>query len=141
MPALRIWQEIHCTLSGGGCGGYILVKLNTALNDHRVEMICPKCQHKHVRVIQNGVVQEQGRFASKTSEEICPTLAAWSEKPRTLTMKKKKPISKKDGTPAYFNERDGVVIQDVELSGEEIAAQQILRESWSDRFLGKLCGR
>ena len=40
----KVWQEIHCTLSGGGCGGYILVKLNIALR---------KPIMLHLRVIQD----------------------------------------------------------------------------------------
>lgn len=49
----RVVQEFYCTTSGGGCGGYILVKLNTAINGV-VEIICPNCKHAHQRYIKNG---------------------------------------------------------------------------------------
>jgi hypothetical protein len=82
----KVWQEVFCTKSGGGCGGFVIIKLNTALN-HRAEIVCPKCGHKHIRVIVDGVVTEYGRNSGTAVEEICPTMAAWSKEPRTPEMK------------------------------------------------------
>jgi hypothetical protein len=132
MPAIRVWQEIHCTKSGGGCGGFILLKLNIGLDNHRVEVTCPKCGHKHIRLIHQGMVTEKGRFSSDTLEELCPPLSAWSQEPRSLEMKQQRKV-------AGFNERDGVAVK--ELEGDEMIAQQILRESWASRVLGKLVGK
>lgn len=127
-----VWQEIHCTKSGGGCGGFILVKLDVSLN-HRVTVICPKCQHQHQRCVKDGQIVEDGRFTGEAKEELCPTIAAWSEKPKTRCMQSI--IKKQD----VRNERDGVVIKsDRDFIAEPWeTAQTILRESWTDRFLGR----
>ena len=131
-----VWQEIHCTGSGGGCGGFVLVKLNVSLN-RRVTLICPKCQHQHRRCIKDGQVVEAGRFDGDAQEELCPTLAAWSQTPRTKCMQKV--VKTKD----FGKERDGAVIKDRTdfIAPPCDEAQTILRESWTDRFLGKLIGR
>ena len=113
----KVWQEWYCTKSGGGCGGYILVKLNTAINGV-VTMVCPKCGHKHFRTIKDGQIYEQGRFSSESKEEICPTMAAWSKKPHTKVMKK---------NAGSFKERDGVVITE---------ASCLLQQSWFEKFGG-----
>ena len=99
---MRVWQEFYCTKSGGGCGGYVLVKLNMSLNCN-VEMVCPKCGHKHRRSIVKGEIKEEGRFNGNPVEEIYPTMGAWSDKPHTKGMEKAISTRK---------ERDGVVIQD-----------------------------
>ena len=130
-----VWQEIHCTGSGGGCGGFVLVKLDVSLN-RRVSLVCPKCQHKHRRAIKDGQVVEEGRFAGDEQEDLCPTIASWSETPRTKCMQKV--IENKD----FRKERDGAVIKKPAdfIAPPFDAAQAILRESWTDRFLGKLVG-
>ena len=131
-----VWQEIHCTTSGQGCGGFILVKLDTTLN-RRVTLVCPKCKHEHRRAIKNGQVVEEGRHNGDAQEELCPTMAAWSATPRTKCMQKV--IEKHQ----YDKERDGVVIKNLNdfITPPEDMAQTILRESWTERFLGKLVGR
>ena len=120
---MRLWQEFYCTTSGGGCGGYILVKINMSLN-RRVEIICPKCKHSHRRNIINGLLQEDGRFSGEAKEEITPTLAAWS-KVSLINPEQKKPKFER-------------IAEKVELSGDEVQAQEIMRESWISRFAGKL---
>lgn len=75
-----IFQEFYCTISGGGCGGYFRVKLNDKLNGV-VEVVCPKCGHKHQRTIVDGEIRETGRYGSSPVQEIRTTLSAWSEKP------------------------------------------------------------
>jgi hypothetical protein len=127
----RVWQEIHCPKSGGGCGGYILLKLNVALNC-RVKIICPNCKHEHFRVIANGLMQELGRFEGQVVEDICPPLAAWSKKPRTDTMKN-----------MLGNERDGVRInindpKIVAMTNEDAAAQCIVRQSMRERVADRM---
>ena len=130
-----VYQEIHCTTSGQGCGGYILVKINVDLN-RRITLVCPKCQHKHRRNVRNGQIIEEGRHAGGSEEELYPTLAAWSETPRTKCMQQV--IEKKQ----YDKERDGVVIKksDDFISPPADIAQAIVRESFVDRFLGKFIG-
>jgi hypothetical protein len=131
----KVWQEIHCTSSGGGCGGFILVKIDVSINQ-TVTLICPKCKHKHQRVIKNGQITESGRFNNNPQEELCPTIAAWSETPRTRCMQKI--IKDRD----YAKERDGVIIKHEKdfITHPNDIAETILRESWTDKFLGKLIG-
>jgi hypothetical protein len=121
---MRVWQEFYCTKSGGGCGKYIRVKLNMALN-HTVKIICPLCKHEHQRVIEEGVIKEQGRFDNKPIEEVCPPKSACSDKPYTKQMAEiKKGKSSK-------NERDAAVIK-----GEEDVARHFLKELWFGKFGG-----
>jgi len=133
----KIWQEIHCTKSGGGCGGFVLVKLNVSLN-MRAEVVCPKCKHKHIRNIIDGEVHENGRFDNKVTEEICPTIAAWSEKPRTLHLEQ---WAGKD----HRKERDGAVIKsedDLVATEREDSKQgrSFLAMSWIEKFAGRSTG-
>lgn len=118
----KVWQEFYCTKAGGGCGGYFMIKLNMAL-DHKVEIVCPKCQHKHRRSIENGKILESGRYDGTPLEEICPTISAYSEKPQTLAFQA-------GTTPA--KERDGAVV----TSANDLAANAALRERWAERFGG-----
>jgi len=121
----KVWQEWYCTKSGGGCGGYILVRLNMAINGI-VEMVCPKCGHKHQRCIEDGQIKEQGRHNGSPTQEITPVMAAWSETPRTKAFD---PNERND----HRGERDGAIIKS--------QADLILRESWIDRHAGKLVGK
>jgi hypothetical protein len=105
-----------------------MVKLNVELN-RLVEVVCPKCGHKHRRHITNGVVKEDGRFNGNVVEEICPTIAAWSETPRTKVMQK---------VAGFSGERDGAVVKkESDLVVTDIA-QMLLRESWEERFADKV---
>lgn len=125
----RIAQEIFCTKSGGGCGGFFVVRLNIEIN-HRVKMICPKCQHEHLRSIIDGVMHEEGRFdgSDKDIEELCPTIGAWSEEPRTVHMKKHADCS-------HVKERDGAVIKSKKDLRKKFTsqAQLFLLESWAEK--------
>jgi len=128
-PKPKIWQEIHCPVSGG-CGGFILVKLDVSINQI-VTVICPKCKHEHQRAIIDGQVMESGRYNGKPKEELYPTIAAWSKTPRTRCMQKV--------AGDFAHERNGAIIKD---SHDLVAvpydtAETIVRESWTDRFLGK----
>lgn len=96
----RIAQEFYCAKSGGGCGGFIGVTINVNLN-HVVEVVCPKCGHKHQRRIKDGVLTDLDRYINNPTEELCPTPAAWSKKPRQPESKKRIDTSK---------EREAVVI-------------------------------
>jgi len=122
----RITQEFYCAKSGGGCGGYILAKLNDAINGI-VEVVCPKCGHKHQRNIKDGIIIEEGRYLGVHSEnpkqEIMPTMGSYSKKPFTQEMKDRA------GGP---NERDAVVISDGK--GNFLGG----RGMWAQRFGGNL---
>ena len=76
---MKAHQEFYCATSGGGCGGFITFPLNIAINGV-AEVICPKCKHVHQRMIKDGVLTDDGRHRSKVTQEIAPTLAAWSKK-------------------------------------------------------------
>ena len=98
----QIAQEFYCAKSGGGCGGFITFPLNMEINGV-VEVICPKCDHRHQRKIKDGVLTDDGRYETKVTQEVIPTLAAWSKKA-------KHPESeKRAGTD---REREAVVIED-----------------------------
>lgn len=131
----RIWQEIHCPKSGGGCGGFILVKLNAALN-YKAIVVCPKCKHEHTRCVQKGHVVESGRYtgSDKAKEFIRPTMAAWSAEPRTKTMV---------GVADRRNERDGVIItENTEFIKQPAVSTPVeieslmMRELWEERHGG-----
>lgn len=98
----RVYQEFYCASSGGGCGGFVTVRLNMALQGV-VEIICPKCEHKHQRNIKDGVLTGDGRHSSNVTQEIMPTIAAWSK-----TAKHPESIRRAEG----FQEREAVVIED-----------------------------
>jgi hypothetical protein len=117
---MRVFQEFYCASSGGGCGGYITVRLNMKLNGV-VEVICPKCGHPHQRCLKNGVLMEQGRHSSSPTQELCPTLAAWHKEP-TLKVEGFRP------------ERDAVVGVE-ESRGKGI--RPFLAELWHERFGGR----
>ena len=84
----RIYQEFYCASSGGGCGGYITVRINMAINGV-VEVVCPKCNHKHQRRIKNGALTDDGRHSDSPTQDICPTIAAWSKEPQYPESKRK----------------------------------------------------
>ena len=72
----------------------------------------------------------------KVTEEICPTIAAWSDKPRTLHLEQ---YAGKDHT----KERDGAVIksdEDLIVSERNPMAEAIIKQSWIERFAGRLVG-
>ncbi|MHA2279729.1 MAG: hypothetical protein ACXAC5_02380 [Promethearchaeota archaeon] len=123
----RVYQEFYCASSGGGCGGYITVRINMALNGV-VEIICPKCGHKHQRCLKQGVLMEQGRHSKSPTQELCPTEAAWSEEA-------KHPESKKRAGD-FNRERDAVVIDE---SSQESRGKlcPFLAELWYERFGGE----
>ena len=132
-PKHAVWQEIHCPVSGGGCGGFILIKLDMVLN-RRITLVCPKCGHKHERCIKDGLVVEEGRTTGTAQEELCPTIAAWSKTPRTVCMRQV--IEEKN----FRGERNGAVIKGKKdlIPTPYDTAELILRESWVDRNLGKV---
>ncbi len=98
----QVVQEFYCASSGGGCGGFITFPLNMAINGV-VEVVCPKCGHKHQRMIKDGVLTDDGRYRDKVTQEITPTRAAWHKKAKHPESKKRVNTSK---------EREAVVIED-----------------------------
>ncbi len=84
----RIAQEFYCASSGGGCGGFMIFPLNMAINGV-VEIVCPKCGHKHQRMIKDGVLTDDGRYHTKVTQEITPTPAAWHKKAQHPESKKR----------------------------------------------------
>jgi len=77
----QVTQEFYCADSGGGCGGFVTFPLNMAINGV-VEVVCPKCGHNHQRRIKDGVLTDDSRYSSKVTQEVTPTIAAWSKKAR-----------------------------------------------------------
>ena len=112
---MKIFQEFYCTKSGGGCGGYILIKLNIDINGV-VEIQCPKCGHAHQRYIDKGEIKDQNRHSKSPVQVIESTLAAWSDSARLIRAKNERdaaiPQSKKD----FLDERL------LELYGDKLAS-------------------
>jgi hypothetical protein len=113
----RVWQEFYC----GNCNGYILVRLNMAIN-HVVEVVCPNCGHKHLRNIVKGVILENGRHGSNHKEEICPPKSAYSKTPHT------KKVPSRDGT---------VIKKESDLDRANPASKAIIEERWFEIFGGR----
>lgn len=103
----KIWQEFYCRKDGGGCGGYVVVRLNMNINGI-VEVVCPQCRHRHRRCIVTGEIKENGRDYGSIKQEITPTIAAWSAKSR-------------------FNFPNNE-------SGDSVVKRDFLKESWLERF-------
>lgn len=120
---MRITQEFYCAKSGGGCGGYIRVRLNMALNGP-VEIACPKCNHKHRRILRDGVLYDSfggdDRYDKEPTQEICPTLAAWTKKARHPESKRRAETGSK--------ERHAVVIDDDPVARSFLADRE--HELW-----------
>ena len=118
----KIWQEFYC----GECQGYFRVKLNIALNIG-VEMVCPKCGHKHHRYIKNGVIYENGRDTNTPKEEICPPLSAYSKEPLTEKMAA--------ATAKWNARRDGVKIEgEGDLNRRNPIADDMIKERWFELY-------
>lgn len=129
----KVWQEFYCAKSGGGCGGYIMVKLNMAING-TVKVICPKCKHSHGRVIEEGHLKENfsssrytGGRNDNTDQEIIPTMAAYSETPRTTAYLT---TAKIEGDRA---ERTCPIVKDPTTD----IGNQFLRQSWVEKHGAK----
>ena len=119
---------MYCTISGGGCGKYFTVKLNTAIN-YTVIMVCPNCGHEHQRSIVDGVIKENGRFSSQVVEHVIAPKSSISDVPLTQKMK---------SAAGKYGERDGVAITaDTPLNTRSREADDIVRESWFSRFGGR----
>lgn len=128
----KVWQEFYCAKSGGGCGGYITVRINMAL-DGVYTVVCPNCGHEHQRGVKEGHIVEEGRYQKglqgKRIEKLCPTMAAFSKTPQTKYMKKHG-----DGNGDHSSERNAGVIK----SKRSLVADSMIRQSWFDRHGGKV---
>ena len=114
---MKVFQEFYC----GECRGYILVKLNMSLN-HVVEVVCPNCDHHHLRNIKDGQIFEQGRGTGAYKEEICPPKSAYSKESRVNTPPR----------------RDGVKIEKPEdVNQRHPAAASMLNERWFEIYGGR----
>ncbi|MHA1948256.1 MAG: hypothetical protein ACW99G_02670 [Candidatus Thorarchaeota archaeon] len=122
-------QEFYC----GECSGYFRVKLNLD-RDYVVWMVCPECGHKHKRAIDGGVIKENGRENSDPAEEIVVMKSAYSKEPWTKKMQKAK--EKHEDRTYCSARRDGVIVKDGEKPKQkrDPAADEIIRQSWLDRF-------
>lgn len=100
----RVSQEFYC----GECDGYFLARLNMALN-HEVLIQCPNCNHEHRRVVNEGTIYEQGRYATAYKEKLLPTMATYHKEPVTERMKKA------HNQKSWDERRDGATLNDDQL--------------------------
>lgn len=107
----KIVQEFYCTKSGGGCGGYFMIKMNMALNGvHKI--ICPNCNHNHQRRVKNGEIIEEGRNNGSPVDEIYATKSSFTWEPRTIQMKNR---------AGSIKERDSVVVTKPDQLAKDIS--------------------
>jgi len=116
---MRIAQEFYCATSGGGCGGFMVFPLNMAINGV-VEVVCPKCHHKHQRAIKDGVLTENGRWSSNAVQEVNPTPVAWSQTARHLESTRR---------AGGYQEREAVVIEE-DVVKDDPLARAFLNDRW-----------
>jgi hypothetical protein len=68
----RVEIEFWCA----ECQHYIYLKLNTQLQGNHV-VICPKCQHKHYRLVENGIITSDRYHEDRAiADEIIPMPSA-----------------------------------------------------------------
>ena len=70
----RLLQEFYCN----ECRGYFRVKINTALNNYKIIMVCPNCQHEHYRMIVDGHIEDKSDRSTFT-EKVRPPKSAYSK--------------------------------------------------------------
>ena len=114
-------QEWQCSPEGGGCGIYISIKLNMAI-EGVVELKCPMCNHLHQRTIDRGIVKERDRFNGRPTQVITVTKAACHKEPITERMKK----LKKEGRST----RDGIEIPEMKNPSKKTVAKRMLGSLW-----------
>ena len=116
---MRVWQEFYCN----DCDGYVRFKVNAALKDHRVVVVCPNCNRKHPRLVIDGRVYDKSSgMGARDEEEVCPPKSAYSKEPWTKAMLKGK------------YRRDGSVIKNDSDLRKEIPSRVLVRSLWSDFF-------
>ena len=84
--------EFYCRTEGGGCGGYIQVRLNVALEGKHV-VVCPKCGHEHPRFVKKGEIVDDGsRDSGHEVDRLVTTMAAWNKESTEQKLKKKSKV-------------------------------------------------
>lgn len=73
---LDIGRRVEIEFWCANCSHYIYLKLNTQLQGNHV-VICPICQHKHYRLVENGIITSD-RFTEGygIADEIMPMPSA-----------------------------------------------------------------
>jgi hypothetical protein len=119
----KIWQEFYCN----DCHGYIRLRLNVALSMD-ILVCCPgkdangnRCIRKHPRNIKNGRIV--GDSHVNNAEEIIPPPSAYSKTP---------------WTKIAVGSREAIEIEEKDIPPRDPALDAILRESWSERFMGRV---
>jgi RNase P subunit RPR2 len=113
----KVWQEFYCNDCPDG-GNYILVRLNLALKNYTVVVVCPMCGAKHHRTINEGRIVDDSKSGS-VIEEICPPKSACSKESRTAKM--------------FANARHGVVVEEDDAKA---ITRAMLRERWIELYGG-----
>jgi len=74
----------HCIDKPGDGGGYIYVKLNTALSGNH-HIVCPNCGHVHHRFVKDGQITGDRFYTGyDIADEIIPMKSAFQREKRQL---------------------------------------------------------
>lgn len=85
----RTMYEFYCS---GGCLGYTLVPLDPEI-DEDIIMVCPNCQHEHMRRMKGGQVTDLRHSTTRDDDRVHriePTKSAFSQKERLGALQKAK---------------------------------------------------
>ena len=144
-----VWQEMHCSPDGGGCGCYFSIAFEDTITAN-VGIRCGICKHPHSRRVVKGNLQEEGRYVGgvgKNAFEVEVLMSACYPTPRTQKMlehqmeieKARKGKGRRSG-----DIRDGVKgdeeVVAAELTPDEKARRQIMLDSWHNKFLNETFG-
>jgi len=91
---MRDLFEFHCTVAGGGCGGYVLVPLHTD-EERDIILVCPNCRHEHTRGMKDGEITNRRHGNTQDSalvHRLEPTIAAWSKTSRLEALAPRGPL-------------------------------------------------
>ena len=73
---LDIGRRVEIEFWCAECQHYIYLKLNTQLQGNHV-VVCPKCQHKHYRLVENGIITSDRYTEGRViADEIMPMPSA-----------------------------------------------------------------
>ncbi len=139
----EVWQEMHCSPSGGGCGVWFSVHFEDTFTGN-VGIRCGICKHPHCRRVVKGVLKEEGRViggVGKQDMEVEILQSACYPEPRSQAMLKKMGDAVKKRCPDV---RDGMTEDEAVLArkmqDDEKGRRQIIMDLWYDKYKNEQFG-